>query len=461
MMLRLTLAGILGLIGLSLAACTPAGANREDQAAPPGSAAAAASTTSAGAPSPSAASHAPSAAATAEGTAAPYSPPPESSAAEAPPEAPRKTIGTFDDWVKGYQGSGAPEAHKKPPRLRLAKDLGLSSGRITFTRSGDIFTYDFAKGAESQLTQKAQRNVAPVFLGDGRRIAFLSNRDGMVWRVFLMNADGTEQRPITRSFTGAFGFLPSFMITNDGSRVAYIAATKGLPDGPPEELHLVDVASGEDHRVGEPDHFDYPAFSPQGDTLYLVAGEYEAEHLASVDVATRKVRHFSGAGNRMFSGAAWLGDRLLFSASPTGSFCCQRSSLYTTSPDGSGIRGFGSFWVAGSLRPEVSPKGTKVAAAWSVREGGFGADHRNEISLLDANGGAERPLTDMFPRPFYSASEPAWAPDDHHLAFTLTLCPYVGCEPTIRSVVVVDTRDTKAVPAFIAYGGGTSWSPVP
>jgi Tol biopolymer transport system component len=191
-----------------------------------------------------------------------------------------------------------------------------------------------------------------------------------------------------------------------------------------------------------------------------VAGEFDAEHLLSVEVATRRVNRLPDAGNHMFSPVRWLGDRLLFAASETGSLCCQGSQLYTTAPDGTGIKGFGSFWVAGSMRPELSPKGSKVAVAWSVREGGFGADYRNEIALLDASGRARRDLTSAFPRPFYSAYDPAWAPDDRHLAFTLSLCPYAGCEPKIRSVVVVDTRDEKAVPAFIAYGGSASWSPV-
>ncbi|MDI3282164.1 hypothetical protein [Polyangium sp. 15x6] len=458
MMFRSSHVGFVGLIWLPLAACKPQATSHDEQAVTTSSAA---STASAVAPSPSAASSAPSAAATAEGTAAPYLPPPEASAAEAPPEAPRKAIGTFDDWVKGYQGIGAPEADKKPPRLGLVKDLGLSSGRLAFTRSGDVFTYDFAKGAEAQLTREAQRNVYPVFLGDGRRIAFLSNRDGMAWRVFLMNADGAEQRPITRKFATWYNAGSWFAITRDGSHVAYIAASSGPPEGPPEELHLVDVASGEDHRVGEPDFINYPAFSPKGDTLCVVAGGHDAEHLVSVDVATRRAQRLPDAGNHMFSGARWLGERLLFSASPTSSYCCRQSALYTTTPDGTSIRGFGSFWFGGSLYPEVSPKGTKLAVAWSVRQGANGADYRNEISLVDASGNLGRALTDAFPRPFYSAFNPAWAPDDHHLAFTLSLCPYVGCEPTIRSVVVVDTRDTKAVPAFVAYGGNASWSPVP
>ncbi|WP_437739992.1 hypothetical protein WMF39_30250 [Sorangium sp. So ce1504] len=362
--------------------------------------------------------------------------------------------------MKAYAGLGEPEAEKRPPRLRRARELALASGRITFVRSGDVFAMDLATGVEAQLTRKTQRNVAPTFLGDGRRIAFLSNRDGMAWRVFLMNADGTEQRPITGKFSAWYG-EPSFAISPDGARVAYVARARAPADEGLEELHLVEVASGDDQRIGQPATLSQCTFSPGGDAVHCVAGEFDAEHLLSVEVATRRVRRLPDAGNHMFSAARFLGDRLLFSASETGALCCQRSRLYTTALDGTGIKGLGSFWVSGSMRPEVSPKGSKIAVAWSVRVGGFGADYWNELTLLDANGGADRPLTSAFPRPFYSAYEPAWAPDDRHLAFTLSLCPYAGCEPTIRSVVVIDTRDAKAVPAFIAYGRGASWSPVP
>ncbi|CAN95694.1 hypothetical protein sce5531 [Sorangium cellulosum So ce56] len=444
---------------LLLAACTPRPASDGEPSPPPSASSAAASVQCAD-PAPTASpALATSPAPSAEPPTAPYQPPPEATAESTGP-APRRPIGTFDDWVKEYSGLGEPEAEKRPPRLRRAKELALASGRIAFMRSGDVFAMDLATGVEAQLTRKTQRNIAPTFLGDGRRIAFLSNRDGMAWRVFLMNADGTEQRPITGKFSAWYG-EPSFAISPDGARVAYVARARAPSDEGLEELHLVEVASGDDQRVGQPATLGECTFSPGGDAIHCVAGEFDAEHLLSVDIATRRVRRLPDAGNHMFSAARSLGDRLLFSASPTGAFCCQRSQLFTTALDGTGIKGLGAFWVAGSMRPEVSPKGSQIAVAWSVREGGFGADYRNEISLLDANGGAERPLTSAFPRPFYSAYEPSWAPDDRHLAFTLSLCPYLGCEPRIRSVVVVDTRDAGAVPAFIAYGGNASWSPVP
>lgn len=444
---------------LLLAACTPRPASDGEPPPPPSASSAEASLQCADTASPATPALAASPAPSAEPPTAPYQPPPEPTAESTAP-APRRSIGTFDDWVKAYAGLGEPEAEKRPPRLRLAKELALTSGRIAFVRSGDVFTMDLATGVEAQLTRKTLRNVAPTFLGDGRRIAFLSNRDGMAWRVFVMNADGTEQRPITGKFAAWYG-EPSFTISQDGARVAYVARARAPADEGLEELHLVDVASGDDQRIGAPTPLSECTFSPSGDAIHCVAGEFDAEHLLSVDIATRRVRRLPDAGNHMFSAARSLGDRLLFSASPTGALCCRRSQLYTTALDGTGIEGLGSFWVSGSMHPEVSPKGSKIAVAWSVRVGGFGADYWNELTLLDANGGADRPLTSAFPRPFYSAYEPAWAPDDRHLAFTLSLCPYAGCEPRIRSVVVVDTRDARAVPAFIAYGGNASWSPVP
>jgi TolB protein len=64
----------------------------------------------------------------------------------------------------------------------------------------DIFLLDAAGNVQARLTapasvlEKAHNNVAPTWSPDGRMILFLSDRDG-AWRLYRMNADGSDQRP--------------------------------------------------------------------------------------------------------------------------------------------------------------------------------------------------------------------------------------------------------------------------
>jgi len=66
----------------------------------------------------------------------------------------------------------------------------------------EIFVMNAADGSgRAQLTHsdppldQPPSNVAPAWSPDGRHIAFLSNRDGP-WRIYVMNVDGSEQRPM-------------------------------------------------------------------------------------------------------------------------------------------------------------------------------------------------------------------------------------------------------------------------
>jgi hypothetical protein len=74
----------------------------------------------------------------------------------------------------------------------------------------EIFVMNADGARRRQLTQSDRdarapgmdeppHNVAPAWSPDGKQIAFLSNRDGR-WRIYVMNADGTAQRPM---FSGA------------------------------------------------------------------------------------------------------------------------------------------------------------------------------------------------------------------------------------------------------------------
>jgi eukaryotic-like serine/threonine-protein kinase len=56
---------------------------------------------------------------------------------------------------------------------------------------GDIWIDDLARGSSTRLTFDPSVDNVPVWSPDGRRIAFMSNRDGGVFNLYVKDADGT------------------------------------------------------------------------------------------------------------------------------------------------------------------------------------------------------------------------------------------------------------------------------
>lgn len=105
---------------------------------------------------------------------------------------------------------------------------GLSWGKenlltISFntTEAPDVYTiYANGEGARN-LTKNPADDIAPVFSPDGKSIAFASNRDGGKWRIYVMNADGSNVRALT---PGPMDLTPTW--SPDGNWIAF-ASTRG------------------------------------------------------------------------------------------------------------------------------------------------------------------------------------------------------------------------------------------
>jgi TolB protein len=123
-------------------------------------------------------------------------------------------------------------------------------------------------------------DVTPAWSPDGTKIAFASNRDGSDFKLWVMNADGSDARQLTSAGSSA-DVLPSW--SPDGTLIAFQRRS-----GAAYRVGLLPAAGG------NPAFFDFdgdayaPAWSPDGERIAFV-GRIGSEY----DIHTRSP---SGAG---------------------------------------------------------------------------------------------------------------------------------------------------------------------
>lgn len=112
----------------------------------------------------------------------------------------------------------AGDAHLSPDGRRVAYVVSSIDADADETRSA-IWIVPLDGGPPVQFTGGARRDTAPRWAPDGRRLAFLSDRDGGAPQLYVMPADGGEARQIT-SLPGGAG-VPVW--SPDGERLLFAA----------------------------------------------------------------------------------------------------------------------------------------------------------------------------------------------------------------------------------------------
>lgn len=118
---------------------------------------------------------------------------------------------------------------------------GVSWGRenlltISYNTTGapDVYTiYANGQGVRN-LTNNPADDIAPVFSPDGKSIAFTSNREAGQWRIYVMNADGTNVRRLTQ---GPMDVTPTW--SPDGNWIGFASTRSGQ-----FEIWMVDIHGG-------------------------------------------------------------------------------------------------------------------------------------------------------------------------------------------------------------------------
>jgi Tol biopolymer transport system component/DNA-binding winged helix-turn-helix (wHTH) protein len=137
-------------------------------------------------------------------------------------------------------------------------------GRIVYASvasgSWDIWVMDADGTNQRQLTVGARSNYGPSVSADGRYIVFVSNRAGASFNVWRMDADGANPKQLT------FGRGENFAhVTPDGRWVVY--ATVGY--GHPNAVWKVPIDGGEPVALTG-DYASWPFVSPDGKSFVCV-----------------------------------------------------------------------------------------------------------------------------------------------------------------------------------------------
>jgi len=191
-------------------------------------------------------------------------------------------------FVDASQGRGElvrydPKATQFVPFLS-----GISAGELDYSRDGKWITYvSYPEGTlwRSRVdgSERLQLTYAPGFAAlprwspDGTRIAYVSRRPGLPWKIFLISAQGGTPQEILPADQAEMDVTWS----PDGKKLAF-----GRLDAPSIPIYLVDLATHQLSAIPGSEGLFSPRWSPDGQ--YLAALTQDSSKIMLFTFQTQK-----------------------------------------------------------------------------------------------------------------------------------------------------------------------------
>jgi Tol biopolymer transport system component len=161
---------------------------------------------------------------------------------EAPP--------SFDLYLMNVDGTGVERLTSSGNNW--APQFSPDGTRIAFHSNRDVYVLDLVTRQLRRLTFDTQAGdgMYPTWSRTGERIAFMTARSGAM-QIFVMNADGTDQKPLVRMPTGS-AIEPRWSPKDD--RVLFVHVPGEAPPvdrwtSGERAIYVVDVPSGKVTRL--------------------------------------------------------------------------------------------------------------------------------------------------------------------------------------------------------------------
>jgi Tol biopolymer transport system component len=289
-------------------------------------------------------------------------------------------------------------------------------------RNSDIYGMNADGSGRRRLTRSPQNDGDPVWSPDGRRLAFVRVRGGRA-DIYVVDADGSGLRRLAHAITfrpdpgapsSGFGANPAW--SPDGRRIAFMSNRDGNDDifvvnADGSGLRNLTPGRGDDRKRTWWGSFDGPMWSPDGRKIVFRArrdrptqlewemcrpprggGTCARDEIYVVDADGTGLRRLTN--NWKSDGTpAWSPDgrKILFLRSGWRDSAEVEGDVYVMNADGSGQRNL--------TRSVTRPFATERAPAWSPdgRKILFvsNRDRNSEIYVMNADGSGLRKLTEL------------------------------------------------------------------
>lgn len=285
-----------------------------------------------------------------------------------------------------------PQVEATAPLIVPTSEPPLLLGRIAYMAKqepGDfwaIYTMS-AEGLDPvSLTAADANDMQPTWSPDGRRIAFVSDRDGNR-EIYVMQADGSEQINLTQN--AAEDWTPTW--SPDGARLAFAS----FRDGNWEVYTMQADGSGQTRLTRSPGADYSPAWSPDGEWIAFVSGRTGNLEIFVMRPDGSEVRQFS-SDPATDQSPCWSydGEQLLWESYRYDNMEIMIADLADVEP-----RNLSQDTYANDHGPSMCPLGRRIAY-FTNRDGGW------DIVTLDLETGERVNLT----QGIAIEQSPAWAP---------------------------------------------------
>jgi Tol biopolymer transport system component len=267
-------------------------------------------------------------------------------------------------------------------------------------------------------------------------IAFASHRDGN-WEIYVMDADGQDQRRLTRRDAE-----DRFPLWSPDRRQIAFGSMVGASFGTGWELWVMNADGTGQRRLAS--HIAAKAireWSPDGKRIAFTASPGERADVYTVEVQSARISRLTLApGDDRDPSWSPDGTQLAFASLRGGS-----SQIYVMGADGRNQRRLTNKGAA-ALAPRWSPDGKTIAYT-------AGADGNRDLYRVPASGGTPRRLTTDA---HLTRDAAQWSPDGSRIAYQTA----VGRNYNIGiAQLATSPHAPMLVAASAAYDGSFTWSP--